>query len=51
MLALSMSEAKNAGEQVQGLASQVVKFALFHGRGCSCSSTEANVGGPTPMES
>jgi len=49
---VAIDAAKNAGEQVQGLASQVVKFALFHGRGCSCSSTgDANVGGPTPMES
>merc|ERR1712228_578766 len=31
---VSIDAAKNAGEQVQGLTNQVLKFALFHNRCC-----------------
>lgn len=50
---VAIDAAKNAGEQVQGLTSQVVKFALFQGRACGCRAAEAAEAepGPTPMES
>eukprot|EP00913_Durusdinium_trenchii_P034764 g32519.t1 len=45
---VAIDASKNAGEQVQGLTSQVVKFALFQGRAsCSCRHETEQ---PTPME-